>query len=518
MSPRATGGRDLGLVGLQLVGRGLGVAREMAVAAVFGAGPATDAYHVALRVPNLLREALVEGTLPNALVPALARAEAEGGTTRARATVDSAAGWLLVVLATVTAGLFVGAPLLVDATSGWTDPAARQHATTLARWASPMLAGLSAAQLAATVLTARDRLLAPAASALALNGAVLAGAVAAPGLETRTGIPALTTLAVATAASGFVQLALLVPALRRLGAWPRPRLRADPHLGDALRAARPALLGVAAVQGTLLLETRWAAAAGPGVLTQLTMAFRLVQLPLSVVAGSAAMLALSGVSRARAQGDTDALRAQVTRALVLNAAGAAACAVGLGILSEPLCRLLFQRGAFDAAAAAGTATLLRGYAWATVFICLHRVLGPTLHALGRPGAVAGAAGAALALKLPLLVALDRWAGLGAAAIPASHALTAAGECAVLLWVARDALELSALGRDHLRAGLAAGALGVVAWGLRDHAHVGIVVGASGATWAAVMGATGLAADLRGAPPPGGGREGDAPPPHADDGR
>src|SRR5262245_46197058 len=56
-----------------LLSRILGFVRDMVVALTFGAGPMTDAFFVAFRIPNILRRLLGEGALSTAVVPVFAQ-------------------------------------------------------------------------------------------------------------------------------------------------------------------------------------------------------------------------------------------------------------------------------------------------------------------------------------------------------------------------------------------------------------------------------------------------------------
>src|SRR5438874_2575252 len=64
--------RSAGLVSIAtFLSRILGLVREQVLAAMFGAGFATDAFNVAFRIPNLLRDLFAEGALSAAFVPTL---------------------------------------------------------------------------------------------------------------------------------------------------------------------------------------------------------------------------------------------------------------------------------------------------------------------------------------------------------------------------------------------------------------------------------------------------------------
>src|SRR6201996_5428100 len=58
--------------GMTMVSRVTGLVRETLTARIFGAGPLTDAFFVAFRIPNLLRRLFAEGAFSQAFVPILA--------------------------------------------------------------------------------------------------------------------------------------------------------------------------------------------------------------------------------------------------------------------------------------------------------------------------------------------------------------------------------------------------------------------------------------------------------------
>jgi putative peptidoglycan lipid II flippase len=62
-----------------MVSRVLGVLREMVMARYFGAGLYTDAFNVAYRIPNLLRDLFAEGALSSAFVPTFVRYLTQSG-------------------------------------------------------------------------------------------------------------------------------------------------------------------------------------------------------------------------------------------------------------------------------------------------------------------------------------------------------------------------------------------------------------------------------------------------------
>lgn len=483
----------LGVGAANLLARVTGMAREIVVSAVFGAGAVTDAYNAALRVPQLLRELLAEGSLQNAFVPAFSDASEKEGVEGAWRLANAFLGVLLVALGGVTLLFFAGAPIWVRLiANGFHDDAEKFALTvTLTRWLSPFLAGLSLAGFAAAMLNVRGRFGLPALAANALNVLVIAGALLAKPLEARTGLPAIVALAAATTLSGFVQLGLTWPALRTEGFRFRPTLGGHPGLRRMLAYLGPALIGISTVQFNLLVETQWASSYGDGPLTYLSLAFRLVQLPLAVVSGSVATVALANLSRHAARGERDALGTELARALRTNALLVVPSAVGLGVLAEPLSRLFFQRGAFTAEDTAGVAAMLQMYAFAVYGICFHRVALPVYYALGDPRTPMRLSIVAMAAKIPAILLLTRGLGMGAEALPLSHAITVTGESVLLAWGFREHARGRGLLAAHAKIAVAALVLGGIAWALRDRVHVVLVCAIAGGAYLAVAGALGF---------------------------
>ena len=64
---------------MTLVSRILGLVRDFFIASTFRTGLATDAFFVAFRIPNLLRDLFAEGALSSAFVPTFAEAHARRG-------------------------------------------------------------------------------------------------------------------------------------------------------------------------------------------------------------------------------------------------------------------------------------------------------------------------------------------------------------------------------------------------------------------------------------------------------
>jgi putative peptidoglycan lipid II flippase len=486
-----------------LLARITGMVREMVVSAVFGAGATTDALNAALRVPQLLRELLAEGSLQNAYVPAFSEAQEKEGDDGAWRLANAFLGVLGLVLGAATLVFLFGAPVWARVVANGFEGDKLALTVTLTRWLSPFLAGLSIAGFLGAMLNVKGRFFWPALASNALNLLVIAGALLAPSFERLTGQPAIVAVAIATTLSGFTQVLLTAPPLLRLGWRPRPTLGGHPGLGRMLRYLGPALIGISTVQVNLLIETQWASTYQDGALTWLTLAFRLVQLPLAVISGSVATAALAALSAHSARGEHDALGAALAKALRTNAFWVIPSAIGLGVLAEPLCRLFFERGAFTPADTAGTAAMLQMYAVAVYGICFHRVAVPVYYALGDPRTPMRLSILAMLAKVPAILVLTKLFGMGPAALPLSHAITVTGESALLYWGFAERVRGRGVVGAHVKMLVAGAVLAAVALALRDRVPVVATCVAAGGAYLLVGRALGVFEGLgrpKGLPP------------------
>ncbi len=474
MNRRAT----LAVGAANLLGRFTGLARDVVFASVFGAGAQSDAYNAALRVPQLLRELVAEGSLQNVVVPGFTEAAEREGEAAAWRLASAVFGFLLLFLGLATLAFYAGAELWIRlVANGFAeDPEKFALAVRLTRWLSPFLAGLSLSAFFGGLLNARGRFVVPALAQNVLNIGVIAACLLEANIE---------WVAAATTLSGFVQVAFCMPALRAAGFSFRPSFGGHPALKRLLAGFGMAFIGVSTVQFNLLVETQWASSYGDGVLTWLLASFRLVQLPLALVAGSLVTTMLPALSAHLARGEKPAAGVLLAQTLKTHNFLVIPASVGLAVLAEPIVRLVYQRGAFDDVATKGTAAMLQMYAFACLGICLHRLVVPVFYALGRPRFPMWLSLGAMAAKVPTVLLLTSGFGLGASALPLSHAITVSAECAALLAGLGSLLAGHGLLSYHFRVVLAAAAMGGVAYVLAPLLPVLAVVAIAAATYGAL---------------------------------
>ncbi len=369
-----------------LISRVTGLAREVVVAAMFGAGASMDAFNVAFRIPNLLRRLFGEGAFTQAFVPILAHTRAADGDDATRRLVDAVATVLFWTLLLVCLIGVVASPWIV-----WAMASGLVHfdqAVVMTRWMFPYIGFISLVSLSAGVLNTWKRFGVPAATPVLLNVASIGSAWwLAPWFGLR-GIEPVYALAVGVMIGGVIQLAIQVPALARIGALPKLALRPSavriewhhPGVRRVMRQMAPALLGVSVAQLSVLINTQIASHQGVGAVSWLGYADRLMEFPTAMLGVALGSVLIPQLSAAQARDDATAYSGLLDWGLRLTLMLALPCAVALLVFPTALVATLFHRGAFDAAAVQKTAAALMGYGCGLMGIIGVKILAPGFYA------------------------------------------------------------------------------------------------------------------------------------------
>jgi putative peptidoglycan lipid II flippase len=393
------GGAALLIAALTAVSTMLGFARDVVIAAVFGAGGDLDAYFVAQGLMNLVL-GLLAGAMATAAVPVIARVAGQAGEhdqddqvdqpadprMRAARSISVALSVTVVVLGLASILMWLAAGPVVAVLAPGFDAEQAKLARTLTR-----------VVLAATVLIAGTNLLAAAAQAhrrffwAGMQGIpfnlvmIVAAAVFGP----RYGVAAL---AVGFVAGSAVRLLCQLVPLRSLGLRLRPSFDlSDPGFRAMALLIPPLLIGSAVGNVNTLVDRAVGSIVGEGAISALSYAWRLVGLAQTLLVASLAA-ALYPAFGAAAGTSADQLRRLVTRGLTSVAVILAPVCVGLLVAAGPVVTIVYQRGSFSPADARLTAQAVVWYA-------------PALLAMGWREVVVRASIAAGDSKGPVTVAL-----------------------------------------------------------------------------------------------------------------
>jgi putative peptidoglycan lipid II flippase len=439
--------RAVGAIGVAtLVSRILGFGRDVVVARAFGAGPVTDAFFVAFRIPNLLRRLLAEGALSTAIIPVFTESLHRGTRSEFVRMVRAVTGVAAFVLCVVSGLGMLLAPWIVRVMApGWqADPGLVGLASALTRFMFPYLLLVGLAALAMGALNAQQRFFTAALGPAVVNVAMILSVLLLAGHMS----PPIFSLAVGVLVGGAGQLLIQLPELGRLGVPFRPSLEwSHPAVRTIASRLWPAVFALAAVQVTVLVNTLLASLLPQGTVSYLYYADRVMEFPLGVFGIALATAVLPGMSAQAARGEHRGLTETLGFALRLSAFISVPAAVGLIGLGSPIVQLLFQRGEFSLADARATTQALTGYAVGLPAFSATRIVAQTFYALGDTRTPLWAGFASVVANVVLAVAL-MWP-LKHAGLALASSLSAYVNLVLLCWLLRRRLGLLG-GREALR--------------------------------------------------------------------
>jgi putative peptidoglycan lipid II flippase len=382
----------------------LGFVRDLLIARLFGTGASAQAFVVAFRLPNLLRDLVGEGAVTSAIVPVLSAA---------KATQPPAAFWRLVHascvrVAVVAGGLgllgAVAAPWLVRliAPGFLAEPEKFVLTVRLTRILFPFITLVALWAFFGGLLNSLHRFGLPAAGPVVLNLMMIAACLwIVPRMD-----PPVLGLVWAVLVGGVAQLAMLLPTSFALGFRWRWTWR-DPAASEMSRLLMPRLFGTAVYQAAVFLNTVLASLplAGPGAVAALYFANRLVQLPLALFATASSQASLPALSERAAVNDLETFRTTLAGVLRLGVCESLPAAVGLFLLAGPIIRVCFERGAFDASSTQITASALRWLTLGLLAYAAGKILTSAFYALKDTATPVRLALEAVAINAALAVAL-----------------------------------------------------------------------------------------------------------------
>lgn len=363
----------------------LGLVREQVMAAYFGASGITDAFLVAFRIPNLLRDLFAEGAFSSAFVPTFVEANQESQKESRELL------WTLFWLLTVTTGticLLIGifAPELITifAPSFVKDPEKFHITVVLTRIMAPFLTFVSIAALFMGALNSLKVFFLPSLAPAFFNVVSVLVMLTMSGFLDSRGYPAVYSLGIGAMLGGLVQAAVQFPILYKYGFKPIwPKKLWSPRAIKVVKLIGPGMIGFAAAQINLLINTILATGTVVGATSWLNYSFRLFQLPVGILSVSIGNSNLVHFSEAWKKGDQQGAKDLLKSSYYLSFLTVLPSLAILFCFSEEIVNLIFERGKFDRYSTIMTAEALRMYALGLPFYSLNKIWVPTFYAINR---------------------------------------------------------------------------------------------------------------------------------------
>lgn len=378
--------RSAGAVSIAVMcSRVLGLIREQVFAGLFGAGFAIDAFVVAFRIPNLLRDLFAEGALSAAFVTVFTDYSTNRGSEATWRLAGNVLVFFTLLISLLTlVGLYWTEPIVHLLAPDFDLVAGKSELTVkLTRIMFPFLLFVSLAAVVMGMLNTKGKFFVPAMSSTFFNLGSIVGGLGLAWMFPRFGQPAIAGMAWGTLIGGALQLVIQLPTLVKVGFQFRFNCNPfDPGLRRILLLMLPATIGLSATQINIFVNTNFAASCVEGSVSWLNYAFRLVQLPIGVFGVALSIAVMPVLAKQAADKDLASLKQTFTSSLVLVFALAVPATAGLVLLAEPIIRLIFEHGAFTAMDTLQTADALTYYAIGLFAYAAIKVMVPVFYAIG----------------------------------------------------------------------------------------------------------------------------------------
>jgi putative peptidoglycan lipid II flippase len=375
-----------GIVGLAvLCSRLLGLVREQIFAALFGDRRLLDAFTIAFRIPNLLRDLFAEGALSTSFITTFSKTIASDGDRAAWRLANKVATLTVIVLSAITIVGIITAPWLVHVLAPGFDADKAALTITLTRIMYPFIVLVSLAALVMGMLNAKSVFGVPAMASSFFNlGSIVGGVLLAYWLDPNFGARGLVGFAIGTLIGGSLQFAVQLPAVRRIGYVFHPDFQwRDQGVKAILRLMGPSVVAASTTQVNVLVNSVFASKLGDGPTFWLSAAFRLMQMPLGIFGVALGTVALPLLARMAATGNMVSFRSELSRGMRLAFLMTIPSTIGLMMLAEPIMSVIYQHGRYDAYQVGEAAGALRFYAIGLSGYAALKVLVNAFYALER---------------------------------------------------------------------------------------------------------------------------------------
>jgi putative peptidoglycan lipid II flippase len=394
-----------------MTSRALGLIRESLLAALFDK-QITDAWAAAFKIPNMFRRLLGEGSLSVSFIPIFIEAHHDSNQ-RAQNLVNSLYTLLLLVLSSITVlGVLYPDPLLQLVLDPEYVANTEKYLATkqMAQIMFGFVFFISSFAFFMGILNALGEFFWPALAPTFWNIAMVISTLWPQSWLSDEMQKRGHQLAWGVFIGGALQAAVLIPALRKSGFF--PKLSFDFKNKDMLKVFRnmaPGLIGLGLLQFTTIVNLRFASSLPEGTISYINYVDRLIELPLSLISVSIGTALLPVLSKLWVVGEKEKMADQTRHYLELNLFVSIAAACGLFVLAEPIIDLLFGRGRFTAQDVLSASLILKTYCWIMVFSSGVRVLTPAYYAIKNTWFPAVLSGLCLLVHILLApVLMEKW--------------------------------------------------------------------------------------------------------------
>ncbi len=348
-----------------LISRITGLVRESVFAYLFGAGFATDAFQVAFRIPNLLRDLFAESALSAAFVPTFVDSLAHQERKTVWRFASNVFNTMFVFLGVLSILGIVFAPQIVKliAYGFGTTPGKQELTIALTRIMFPFLLFVALAAWAMGILNSFKHFFIPALAPAFFNVFSIVVPVLSYQYFTRHGMEPILGMAYGVTIGAIFQFAVQLPLLYKRGFQYHFYLNLkDKQLQRVFFLWLPTVLGFASYQINFAVNTFLVTFLAERSITYLNYAYRVMHLPAGLFGVAIGSVAIAEFSSQVAFNTFDILKERLRHALKLVSLLTMPIATLFLVLAVPICRVIYERGKFTAEDTLFTAQALMLYA------------------------------------------------------------------------------------------------------------------------------------------------------------
>ncbi len=357
----------------------LGFVRDMVITSIFGTSIAADCFNIAFRLPNFFRRIFAEGAFSSAFIPIYAAKTNPQAATKFASNAFLMLGACLLIFVMLLELLvpwlmYVLAPGFIS--QNHTE--ALKLTIDLCHITLPYLLFVSLAAFFGGILNSHGKFASYAASPIFLNLTLIAF------LLLNISGKQIYSLGWGVFAAGIIQLALMLYATIKSGHMIKfmPLNAKDPELKKLFKNMIPSIIGGGVMQINILVDQAIASFLPIGAISILIYADRINQLPLALIGTAIGTVLLPSLSKYFRHHDQSKALYMQNRAIEIALLLSLPCAVGLIIGADVFCKMLYQRGNFNALDTSNTFAALRVFACGLPGYVLVKVLLPNFFANG----------------------------------------------------------------------------------------------------------------------------------------
>lgn len=436
--------KSFGVVALStLASRILGLARDLLMAAYFGAGRIADVFFISFMIPNLFRRLVAEGALSVTFVPVYTGALVKKGRGESLALASNVFLLQMLIAAVIVAAGMIFSPEIISVFIGMgSDPGIPGLAVVLTRIMLPYLVFASFVSFAMGYLNSHGRFFAPSFAPVLLNIGMISGIV----LGQRYLAQPVYGAAAGVLAGGLLQALLQVPFMVKEGF--RLRIRLDfghPDVVKIFRTMIPAVFGIAVYQVNALAGNLLAGMIAAGSVSYIYYTNRLTELVVGIFIVSVGNVVLPEMSRVRALEEHEKFSLLFSRTVSFALFLAIPAAAGLMVFGLPIVSVIFMRGSFSYADSVMMYKSLFCAAGVIVFIAVQRVVTPVFYTARGTRIPVITAAVSVVLNIVLAYMLMHTC-LGHAGIALANTIASAVQAVMLVIFLARTGNISGLGR------------------------------------------------------------------------